>query len=208
MERELHIGDVVYVDYRNNRKPERAVVVKEELGHFFASHADSSAIQLDVTACMESTAPCDPRILFPEDVEGWRHGESVEDVVAEMRRFAKRHWMHDEGQNIGIFAGRIEKAAGRIGNTARLRNELLNCKTLLASLAMQSGEWRNAANNAVLDIQAALDAPSRNCDRFACFEDALEVWRRLPPTETRFHDWFFAPARSAAKPKAESEVQR
>lgn len=164
MERELHIGDVVYVDYRNNRRPEKAVIVSRDMGHFFASHPGSSGIQLDVTACLKSTAPCDPRILFPEDVEGWRDCESVEDVVEEMRRFSKRHWMHDEGQNIGIFASRIAKAVERTGDARRMRNELLNCKTLFASLALQSGEWRNAASHAVLDIQAALSASPRNCD--------------------------------------------
>lgn len=39
--------------------------------------------------------------------------ETVADIVAEMKRFAKRHWMHDEGQNIRVFAERIEAAHER-----------------------------------------------------------------------------------------------
>ncbi len=39
--------------------------------------------------------------------------ETIADVAAEMRRFGQRHWMHDEGQNIRLYADRIEAAAKR-----------------------------------------------------------------------------------------------
>lgn len=45
--------------------------------------------------------------------------ETVADVVDEMRRFADRHWMHDEGQNVRLFADRIEKAVSSETPAAR-----------------------------------------------------------------------------------------
>ena len=42
--------------------------------------------------------------------------ETIDDIVAEMRQFAKRHWMHDEGQNMKMFASRIEAAWNREKN--------------------------------------------------------------------------------------------
>ena len=36
--------------------------------------------------------------------------ETIADIIAEMRRFGNRHWMHDEGQNVRMFADRLEAA--------------------------------------------------------------------------------------------------
>ena len=85
------------------------------------------------------------------------------------------------------------------GSAAQMRDELLNCKTLLRSLALQVGEWRNAANNEILLIDAALAAPIRNCDRFDGDIDKLREAcareRGLNPEEDFpdvFPDWLLA----------------
>lgn len=39
--------------------------------------------------------------------------KTIPNILAEMRNFAKRHWMHDEGQNMRMFADRIEAAYKR-----------------------------------------------------------------------------------------------
>lgn len=36
--------------------------------------------------------------------------EAVDDVIESMERFASRHWMHDEGQNVREFAARLKAA--------------------------------------------------------------------------------------------------
>ena len=63
------------------------------------------------------------------------------------------------------------------GSAAQMRDELLNCKTLFRSLALQVGEWRNAANNEILLIDAAIAAPRKNCERFQTEEEAFNAWK-------------------------------
>jgi hypothetical protein len=54
-----------------------------------------------------------------------------------------------------------------------------------------------SASDALIDIEfvanAALDAPPRNCDRFATLPDALAAWRDIDPREAGpFDTWLFA----------------
>ena len=45
--------------------------------------------------------------------EAHEKAETLAEIVAEMRRFGQRHWMHDEEQDIRLYADRIEAAAKR-----------------------------------------------------------------------------------------------
>lgn len=43
--------------------------------------------------------------------------------------------------------------------------------------------------------EAALSAPPRNCDLYATFADAHEVWRKLYARKSPFEKWLFAEAK-------------
>ena len=109
--------------------------------------------------------------------------ETVADVVAEMRRYGSRHWMHDEGQSAREFADRIEAAwkleskaiatenavlpavcisrsAAPVGNAAAMYTLLKDAKKYLAKYCYGDLD----ALVLVRRIDAALFAPPRNCD--------------------------------------------
>ncbi len=78
-----------------------------------------------------------------------------------------------------------------------LRDELLNCRTVFAALAMQVGEWRHAANEAILRIDGVLSQPPRNCDRFADRDTASNTYEEDGGEKDYldFARWLFAPAK-------------
>ena len=82
------------------------------------------------------------------------------------------------------------------GSAAQMRDELLNCKTLFRSLALQVGEWHNAANNEILLIDAAIAAPRKNCERFQTYDEAAEEYDRLVAAgvveDGTWGEWLFA----------------
>ena len=77
------------------------------------------------------------------------------------------------------MSGQAESAV-RTGNIAVLRNALLNCRTRFKSLAMTNPEWRQCAEEHVREIDIALSAPARNCDRPECAtpDGASAAWRQ------------------------------
>ena len=86
------------------------------------------------------------------------------------------------------------------GSAAQMRDELLNCKTLFRSLAQQVGEWRNAANNEILLLAAAIAAPRKNCERFQTWDEAKDAyWREQgdPCDWRKLGAWLFAPEKPA-----------
>lgn len=121
--------------------------------------------------------------------------ETVADVVDEMRRFADRHWMHDEGQNVRLFADRIEKAVSSETPAAR-HNACCVSQTIHNAAAMREAleniaEYARTARCHTEDAhvlgyldqiekwaESALSAPPRNCDRFATLYDAVVAWGR------------------------------
>jgi hypothetical protein len=81
-----------------------------------------------------------------------------------------------------------------------LRDELLNCRAMFAALAMQVGEWRHAANEAILRIDGALSQPPRNCDRFANGDTASNTYEDEGGEKDYldFARWLFAPAQKGS----------
>lgn len=77
-----------------------------------------------------------------------------------------------------------------------IRDELLNCRATFAALAMQVGEWRHAANEAILRIDGALSQPPRNCDRFTDGDTASNAYEDEGGEKDYldFARWLFAPA--------------
>ena len=112
------------------------------------------------------------------------------------------------------LANRIEAAHKReldelrkqVGNAAKLREALAQCYYLAFQWEANEREGivgvePDAMDSAetLLEIQqittAALDAPARNCDKYATFEDALIAWRLEPPNGQALHEWLFATAK-------------
>jgi len=57
------IGQKVWIDYHNGRKPSPAIVTKEILGHFHAKHDRYPHILIDLTECDSSTSPFTPKVI-------------------------------------------------------------------------------------------------------------------------------------------------
>jgi hypothetical protein len=92
------------------------------------------------------------------------------------------------------------------GDAEELRKALMKCQEI--TLQWQADERlgvagsiekpeARSASEALIDIEfvanAALDAPPRNCDRFATLPDALAAWRDIDPREAGpFDTWLFA----------------
>lgn len=92
--------------------------------------------------------------------------ETIADILAEMRRFGDRHWMHDEGQSVRMFADRIEAAAERECSTQKSENCVGNAAAMRAAIkkaiGMILGEviTGRARFKPVIDVlEAALAAP-------------------------------------------------
>lgn len=124
--------------------------------------------------------------------------ETIEDIVSEMRDYAERSdngGILPDGEDLRIYADRIEAAwkmdrsnaiktammckceiCKEQGNAAAMREALEAARAALSSYA-DGGDEDNAETNAVLaEIDAALAAPTRNCDRFADSHDAIEAF--------------------------------
>ena len=128
------------------------------------------------------------------------HAETIADIVAEMRRGTKLpgYWRScDVNEILQYHADRIDAAHKReaSGNTAALREALKPVKRYLDGYTVNILELRRT-------VDAALTAPTRNCDRFASAEEAwdaydawVESYREKGETEP-FNEfgWLFAPA--------------
>ena len=100
--------------------------------------------------------------------------ETIWDIIKGMRGFRRyadsesndcryvAYWMYETIPDRLEAALKQERA--RIGDNAKMRKALLNCRTRLVSVAMQHTEWKNCVDNDLLEIDSALAAPQRNCD--------------------------------------------
>ena len=104
---------------------------------------------------------------------------AIADVVAKMRRFADRHWMHHACQVVREFADMIDFALKRdcevvvsknatttkeslaVGNAAKLREALGELRAELWNNTVIAGKKKFALYEIA---DAALAAPPRNCD--------------------------------------------
>ena len=142
------------------------------------------------------------------------NNETLADVLAEMRRHIQA--VRDYPQDIDItdgdvedWADRIEAAYARdIGNAAALREALVKTLDAFKSGAIRTewndpDSWKHDDELWYLknDIESALAAPARNCDRFATWKDAWDAFAAayFGPTdpgemEYYFGVWLFAPA--------------
>ena len=105
--------------------------------------------------------------------------ETIADIIAEMRGMG--NYQRYSGDHARVLAGRLEAAHKReCGDAAKLREALAPFPSLC--------EWlvENAAKLGIPDMvaklrergdkaRAALDAPPRNCDRFATVDEALKA---------------------------------
>ena len=111
--------------------------------------------------------------------------DAIADVVAKMRRFADRHWMHPSCQVVREFADMLDSALKRdrevvvsknatttneslvVGNAAKMHEAVKYAKLVLCS-------WKRDApyrawdeyDDAIAKCNEALAAPQRNCDKY------------------------------------------
>lgn len=139
--------------------------------------------------------------------------ETIADIIAEMRRFGNRHWMHDEGQNVRMFADRLEAAWKRekaeieastlaaggmveasrhkqVGNAAAMRESLVLVKIKLADWgfttrhdAPPSGSLSYDCARLMEVVNAALSEPPRNCDKYRDYESLCRAWENAVRVE-------------------------
>ena len=143
--------------------------------------------------------------------------ETITDIIAWLRK-------PREGENAyhtlwrDEIAARLEAAHkrelstngadfGQLGDCAKLREALVKCREI--ALQWQADEAAGVAGTtdkpharsaaeAVIDmefeINAALSAPPRNCDRPECAttKAAQEVWRKEDGGKTAYYEWLLA----------------
>ena len=140
--------------------------------------------------------------------------ETIADIIAEMRGMG--NYQRYSGDHARVLAGRIEAAHKRErGNAAKLR-EALKRAWLFVSATRESfafvHEGRIERDKLCDDIDAALSAPSRNCDRFATVDEARKAHEAICEKYGKCHNgcplnneehysafdcfeaWLFAPA--------------
>lgn len=143
------------------------------------------------------------------------NNETLADILAEMRRHiqAVRNYPQDidiTDGDVEDWADRIEAAYARdIGNAAALREALVKTLDAFKSGAIRTewndpDSWKHDDELWYLknDIESALAAPARNCDRFANTAQALGAYPDGPPIGDDwddadwmiFLDWLFTPA--------------
>lgn len=107
--------------------------------------------------------------------------DGIDDVIESMERFADRHWMHDEGQNVREFAQRLRAAKKnqQVGNAAAMReamvealNKVNDAYDMLSKPCVTLEEVRQACREARGIIIPALSEPARNCDIYTTSKDA------------------------------------
>lgn len=88
--------------------------------------------------------------------------ETTLDIIEEMRRFAKRHWMHDEGQNMRMFAARLEPVVRReLGDAQKMREALRLASYFLHKLnmgAVRAQDGRDGRAICCWDVANVVDA--------------------------------------------------
>ena len=103
---------------------------------------------------------------------------TIADVVAKMRRFADRHWMHPACQVMREFADMLDSALKRdrevvvskkelptFGNAAKLRETLVCIGHIAEYLEAGTVNDLNHAYRNIQDrVEIALAAPPRECD--------------------------------------------
>ena len=119
--------------------------------------------------------------------------ETVADIIGIMRDFASRHWMHDEGQNVRMFADRLEAvwkrekatieadalavggllrpkgsapAAPSAGNAQKMREAVVYISKYADCVAMRQHDTHTQFYIKQIRkwADAALAEPPRNCD--------------------------------------------
>lgn len=97
------------------------------------------------------------------------------------------------------------KATGRhfvvkpYGNAAKMREALEAALPIMRDCPFTHYNTTEV-DKVVGEINAALSAPPRNCDRFTTFADALNAWREFDPREAGvFDEWLFAEAKGEKK---------
>ena len=123
--------------------------------------------------------------------------ETIADIIAEMRGMG--NYQRYSGDHARVLANRLDAAHKReretSGNTAALHEALKPVKRYLDGYTVNILELRRT-------VDAALTAPTRNCDRFASAEEAwdaydawVESYREKGETEPlNEFGWLFAPA--------------
>ena len=107
---------------------------------------------------------------------------AIADVVAKMRRFADRHWMHPACQVVREFADMIDSVLKRdcevvvsknatttkeslaVGNAAKLREALATAIILLKACEWPDDTPMQDVAEVMDEIEKTLSAPPRNCD--------------------------------------------
>jgi hypothetical protein len=150
---------------------------------------------------------------FVHDEMHWL-ADRIEAAVEEERRIlvADAENAKDARNRMGIklrqeFADKCKECAAKVGNAAKLREALDKIGNILLYMKECSGNEQTAryATEALGIMHAALAAPPRNCDRFANWMEAWDVFlqkypqaKKYGPWEGiwggRFLHWLFAPA--------------
>ena len=97
--------------------------------------------------------------------------ETIADIIAEMRGMG--NYQRYSGDHARVLANRLDAAHKReretSGNTAALHEALKPVKRYLDGYTVNILELRRT-------VDAALTAPTRNCDRFASAEEAWDAY--------------------------------
>ena len=143
-------------------------------------------------------------------------------IVAEMRDRAKRPdfiapgvlrdfadrievtWKREiaEVEASALDVGGVVEASRHTGNAAAMREALDRIGNIAGFVAENCDDQQTATymNDIISNVQAALAAPPRNCDRFQVAAEALTEWQSLvkakPNTwDFRYNYWLFATAK-------------